>query len=365
MADNPLGLRSFATDDEETMGMFEDEQPDDEVGGEQEVPEDQPPALDEPEVEEDTRQFVEEEEGEEESLVEGEVDEEEVDRLAEEYAGQFADTFRTVGELEDGYKEVRSAFTRVAQEASTHQQRMEELQKLNEEQQGQIDGILEFMQQQMAENDPEFAEELQRRLAMQEELQAQVQPLQEQLEQERVARSQQQQVQQMQAQAAQVVAAFYDDHEDIQPGSPEDNALTRIYAQVDQGLYEGTGGNVRLDPTNREHLELVYEISQNPQLGAEVLMSPLALKVPGGVARLRERAGATIAATEQPPRDNGQGRSRGPVRRRVEGFVETGTGGAPGAGAPGEAPKDEFDEAWDWYNSTHNQRGPLFGSKRT
>src|SRR5262245_48936853 len=136
MSDNPLGIRSFAVENEDVAGMFEDTSPDDVVVAEPDEPvlEDTPPPIETGEGEP-----VEQQVPGEEPLVEGELDTAEVDQLAEEYAGQFADTFRTVGELEDGYREIRSAFTRVAQEASARDQQYEQLQGAYEAQNGQIE----------------------------------------------------------------------------------------------------------------------------------------------------------------------------------------------------------------------------------
>lgn len=344
MSDNALGIRSFGQEPEEEnpeedlMSMFADE----ETGElEQEPNSDEEPEA--PPVEP-----LPPEEGEEEPAAE-----EPTEEAPGEEAPQhlYANKYRSPEELERAYLEVTTGFTRVAQENAQARQAQEQMQAQIQAQQEQLAQVAEFLQAQMAEQDPEFAEELQRRMETQ------------QLVDQQVAQRLEPFQQQMQQQDPQAVAAvgqmraaaedFYRRHTEIQQGSPEDVLMT-------QGIVEMMNRGVPIDLRNPEHLDLALEASQNEALAAELMLAPAALEVPGGVARLRQRAGATIASTEASPAENGT-RAKAPVRQKVEGFVETGTGGAPQSGAPGKKP-DEFDEAWNWYQG-RSARGPLFGAK--
>lgn len=342
MADNALGIRSFDQEPEEEnpeedlMSMFADEET-----GELEA---EPNNDEEPEAPPAEPLPPEEEEPEAPAAEEPEQPEAEQARL-------YANKYRSPEELERAYLEVTTGFTRVAQENAQARQAQEQMQAQLQAQQEQLQQVAEFLQAQMAEQDPEFAEELQRRMEMQQQIDQQVEqrlaPLQQQMQQqdpEAVAA-----VGQMQAAAAD----FYRRHTEVAQGSAEDVAMT-------QGIVQMMNAGVPIDLRNPEHLDLALEASQNDALAAELMMAPQALQVQGGVARLRQRAGATIQASEASPTDNGT-RAKAPVRQKVEGFVETGTGGAPQSGAPGRKP-DEFDEAWEWYQG-RSARGPLFGAK--
>jgi len=284
----------------------------------------------------------------EEEAPEGETAEEEAARL-------YANRFPTVQGLEDGYTEVRNAFTKVTMENSSLRAEYEAQQQALADQQQQIGAILEMMQTQLSETDPDFADELRKRMEIQRAVAQRVEPLQQQLTQQQQLAQQQIVVEQERAQARGAVERFMAAHPEVVPGSETDNLIVARYIEL-------ANAGVELDVTNPEHYEIAYEASQNPTFMAELMMAPNAVKIPGGVARVRERSGATIAAAAV-GRDNSAPAARGPVRKRLETFVETGSGGAPLEGAPGEKPTDEFDEAWSYYKSSF-EKGPLFGSKR-
>lgn len=280
------------------------------------------------------------EEGEEE----GEGEEEEEEELIE---GRF----RTQEAADLAYKEIQAGFTRMAQE---NRQLLERLQAQDD----QIRQLTQMQYQQLAENDPELAEqwqaEQQRQAEIQEAVQAQVAPIMANQARDR---------------AQQTVASFYQST-GIAPGSEADQAVTQSFAQLRQA-------GVDLDITNPDHLQLALEAAAFPQFGAELMFAPNALKIPGGLDTIRQRSGVTIpdevegSPGTQPASPPGDGtrqegspdrtqpKPRKAERRRVsEAFVESPSGGAPAEAAPGKTP-DEFGEAWDYYQNRRN-RGPLF-----
>jgi hypothetical protein len=325
---NPLGLPFDPEEsDEEIASLFGD----DEIEAqEQETP---APVLmeDEPDEEEaaETPLAQEGDEGEPEEEVAG-----------EQPARLFADRFPSVETLEKSYKELQGAFTRVTQENR-------QMVQMQERQTAEIDQIKAFLLQQTMESDPDLAEQWQQQARMDEmmsqRVQEQVAPLQERLQAEAFMRE-----------AENVVAAFWRDH-DIRQNDDTDRAIART---MDELVTAG----VPLSPANREHLELALEAAQNPALKFELASNPRALVIPGGADFLRQKAGATMQTASGSP-SGAQPKPRGTVRRRVEAHVETSGSGQPSGEAPGTKPKDEFDEAADWYMERF-KKGPLFGSAR-
>ena len=297
-----------------------------------------------------------------EPLVEPGTTEEEVDAAAEEEARLLAGRFAKVEDLEQSYKELQGGFTRIAQDAQAREQREAQLQAALDQQRQEHDQLVQMLTQQMAEQDPEFAERLQRQQEMQRMIDARIpQPDPEDeeayFEEERKA----QEAAQFQQAAAGAITTFFTTHPEIKPLSPEDKKLTDTMA-----LLQRSG--VPLALVNPKHIEIAYEASKDERLVAELMMSPGAVNLPDGIDRLKARMGATIPATgEAPPNGAGgtqpQTPQRGPSRKRLEGFVETGSGGAPVDTAPGSQ-GDEYDKAVDWYQRSYGAKGPLFGSKR-
>jgi hypothetical protein len=337
-----MGIRHLTPepedDDEDLAAMFADTDEDTDEGSEAPAPGPRPWEADETPAEP-------EEETEEPESSEEESEDEEEEHL-------WAGTFRAPEELENAYGEVRSAFTRVTQENAQLRGEIQHQQAQVAETQNQIAQIVQFLQADMAERDPDFAEELGRRLEIDNAVQQRVQPIQQQMEAQQVAQRQAQFDQAVQRSAA----AFYAKHTEITPGSPDDVMLT-------QTVMDLVTAGVPVDITNPEHLEIGIAAMSNPQLAAQLKASAGQLNTANilpFVARLAPNGSATIQPAQEPP-PSGQA-PKGPARRRMEGFVETRSGGAPMDGAPGEQPRDEFDEAWDYWQQAKD-KGPLFGAK--
>lgn len=273
---------------------------------------------------------------------EAEVDEE-VDRLAGIYA--------TVPELENGYKELQGGFTRVSQAYRQLQADREADRQALEDVEDRYEQLVGLIQQREAENDPEFAERLAQSERLRQEVDARVAPIEEQYEQQ----AEQAQNAQRQQAAAMAIGVFQGRHPEITPNSPEDRQIAAAFREL------RTAG-VPLDIINVEHMELALEAARNPALKMELSFSPQAVNIPGGIDVLRNRVGATIAATGGTPTPGTRPPAQGQAGRRPSAHVERGSGGAPVVTAPGKQP-DEFDEAMKWY-SDEFRKGPLFGSGR-
>lgn len=269
---------------------------------------------------------------------------------AEAAAPRLAKKYDTPEELENAYLEVQTGFTRVAQDNARMRAQNQQLQQQIQAQSEQMNQIIQFLQEDAAERDPEFAERLEQERMLQAAIDQRLGPVSEQFQ----AQQQQQQRQAMIASQQEAVKQFYAAHPDVPPQSPADVAVAQSFQQL-------LAAGVPMNAANPEHFEIAYEAAQNPQFAMELAMAPGALNIQGGVARLRERAGGTIAPQQGPPTQGGT-RPRAPARRKVETFVEVGSGGAPAEAAPGQT-LDEFEEAWDWYQE-NGSKGPLFGSGR-
>ena len=266
----------------------------------------------------------------------------------------WAGKFETPEVLESAYLEVTRGFTQIAQERKAQADQIAALEATNAQMQQQMQGIVDYFTQQMAENDPDFADQLAQQQRVDQMVEQRLAPLREQIAKtqpspEDIA------AQQKMAAAQQQAAAFYQANPDITPNDARDTAVAQSYLRL-------ANAGVPLEYT-AEHLQLAREAAENPQFALDLMMAPNALKVPGGLDRLREQSGATIAASNGAPGDNGT-RPRGPVKQRVDTFVEVSTGGAPAPAAPGGEQLDEFAEAWATYQADRRSKGPLFGSPR-
>lgn len=266
----------------------------------------------------------------------------------------WAGKFETPEVLESAYLEVTRGFTQIAQERKAQADQIAQLDAQNQQMQAQMQELVGYLTQQMAETDPDFAEQLAQQQRVDQLVEQRLAPLREQIQQaqpspEDIA------AQQKYAAAQQQAAAFYQANPDIKPNDARDTAVAQSYLRL-------ANAGVPLEYT-AEHLQIAREAAENPQFALDLMMAPNAVKVPGGLDRLRAQSGATIAASNGAPGDNGT-RPRGPVKQRVDTFVEVSTGGAPAPAAPGGEQLDEFAEAWATYQADRRSKGPLFGSPR-
>jgi small-conductance mechanosensitive channel len=290
-----------------------DEEPEASQGSTEPEPEAERPEAQEPPPGEAAEAEVGEEEGEEQTEEDGE----------EEDSDLILGRFRNVDALVQAYREIQGAFTRVTQENAQIRELLP-----------QYEAALRQLQQQMlsiqVQQDPELAERLQQLQELQPLLETQVAPLRQQLQQTQ----QQLEVQRRIAEAEAIVARFQARHPDVQPGSERDVQMAQLVRQLG------------LDFTNEEHLERVYEITQDPHLQRVVLAQPVWAQTEEGmdIARGFAREVARLSPA-------GQAEQGGKVVKRArakaaQSHVET-EGGLPVPSAPGS--KDEFDEALSAY----------------
>lgn len=272
----------------------------------------------------------------------------------EQETERLAGIYETVPELENGYRSLQGAFTRVSQDFRRAESDREADRQAMADLEGRYDELVELIQQREAENDPEFAERLAQAQAVRAAVDERLGPIEEsdRARQEQFAQEQEQY--QAQQQAAFAVQAFQSRHPEVVPNGPEDVALAAAFREL-------RGAGVPLDVRSTDHIEIALEAARNPNLKAELMFSPGAVNVPNGIDVLRQRSGATIAATGGTPQGT-RPPAQGVAGRRPSAHVEVGSGGAPVVTAPGKQP-DEFTEAMDWYEKEY-RKGPLFGSGR-
>lgn len=274
--------------------------------------------------------------------------------LPETVAAEFRNRFSTMEQLGQGYKAIQRGFTDVVSENRR-------LVAAQEEANQRVAQLEQLVQQMVLSQDPELAEQFQAEMARTQQIEQAVQqrvaPIEQQLQQQ----AQLQQRAAVEQRFDTAVRTFYENHPDIPPESPQDQEFTQTASRIAQVL---KSSGVEVDLTNPQTYEVFYEAHSNPQFMAELFLAPQAFEIPEALARLRERAGATIARERQPGPSRQGTRPGSPptARKRIEAHVEQPSGGAPGTPAPGQKPGDEFDEAMAWYDR-RSARGPLFGGQ--
>ena len=232
---------------------------------------------------------------------------------APEEAPKYAE-FESVEALEQGYREAVAWNTRMAQAQSEDRRKVEELEAV-------IAQLVYDTNQRRASEDPEFAERWEAMQANQQlvdqQVSAQIDPLRQQLE-----------IQQRQAELQAVVGQFLTKHE-VAPGSAKDIELDRIVKNMD------------FDIGDPNALELAYAMSEDLNL-RKVLTANKHWSETNEGLELAQAEAARLAAVAAPATT-----TTAPAPPPEVPHVETGSSGAPSAGAPGDRPKDAFDEALD------------------
>lgn len=353
-----LGIRQNAghedvddvTSDDDLMEMFEDEDhPADQPGAREDLT--SYPDTDEPEPEGTPGGLAAvPEQTEEEPLVTPGTTPEEIDAETERLAG----IYETVPELENGYRSLQGAFTRVSQDFRRVESDRDADRAAMADLEERYEQLVGMIQDREADSDPEFAERLAQARAIEQAVAERLGPIEQDEEARQEQLAQEQQAYQNQQQAAFAVQTFQARHPELVPNSPEDQQLAAAFREL-------RGAGVPLDVRSVDHIEIALEAARNPNLKAELMFSPGAVNVPNGIDVLRQRSGATIAATGGTPQGT-RPPAQGVAGRRPSAHVEVGSGGAPVVTAPGKQP-DEFTEAMDWYEKEY-RKGPLFGSGR-
>lgn len=306
-----------------------------------EGPEDEAPAPEAPEPEPEPQVELEpvaEVEGEAEEAPEGEP----------LYAGRY----RSVEDLEKGYKEFQAQYTRQQQELLSQRQEMEKLKEQSTETQQLFSQMAPLMQEVLAGDDPEMLERLQAQQLIAQQVEEKVAPMREQMES---ARQQQEMVAH--------IAAFRARHPDVAPNTQADFEVAQVVRDLDLRV---------ADP---DALEIAYEAHRWPGLRTVLVASPHLVDSDEGMNYARVQAqqlfgpqnGAPGQQPQQPQQPQAVPQQAGTATRppvaapRGTAFVETGGAGAPVQAAPGERPQgDEFDSALQAWASEKNS--PLFSS---
>lgn len=262
----------------------------------------------------------------------------------------FAGRYQSVEDLETGYKQVQAEYTRNQQQLAELRNQVAQLQPMGE----LVEKLVPYVQSQLAEEDPELAEQLKAAEALRPIIEEELKPLREQM----VA-------QQSQAEVESIISAFRSRHPDVPPGTKEDFEVAQLMTELE------------LNVMNADSLEIAYEAWRWPGLGQVLKANPSLIETDDGIAYARLQAqqfyGPAPGGGQPPaggaPQPNTPAGATTPApaapspaapTARPSAFVETGGTGAPAQAAPGTRPrKDEFDEAYDAWAS--ERKSPLFG----
>lgn len=283
----------------------------------------------------------------------------EAETEAEKQERLYAGRYKTVDELEQGYKGIQGLQGRQVKELQR-----KELE--NQQLRAALEQVVPYLEERQGLQQP--AQALDPTQLTAEQLQA---VIQQQVDQ-RVGQATQQVTQQSQQQAAQqqmrqAVESFMATHPDVAPGTPLDMAVGEVLAELQtdrQGqrradLFPVTAPNLEVayelakEPAlrnmvgeldlvpNNETIEIAKEVVSNPALAEVLLANPVLIDSDHGLAYARKQAqlpGMYSQAAERVAQPT-------PEQQRRAAYVETGGTGAPVTQAPGATPQDEMDEA--------------------
>lgn len=226
---------------------------------------------------------------------------------------------------EDAYKKLQAAWTRDRQALLSMEQRQTQTEQV-------LEAMAPYMREMLSSQDPAFAQQYQLSEELKPFVDAQVQPIREQLE-----------MQNQQMEAERVVTGFRSAHPDVAPGSQQDYEMSQVVQELG------------LRALNPESLEIGYEAWANPALRTVLRAVPTLIDTDEGMAYARLQAQQLTGSPAGTPGQQ-QPRQAGPGA-----FVETGGSGAPVRAAPGQrAAHDEFDDAFDAW--AKERQSPLLGS---
>jgi len=236
----------------------------------------------------------------------------------------YAGRYQRIEDLEKGYTELQSVWTRDRQQLLQLQQRQQMLEQA-------MTQLVPILEQQLAERDPEALEKLRQQQLVQQQAaqmaQQVVAPLQTQLE-----------MQARQQAVEGIIREFRARHPDAAPGTEVDRKVAEVVQELD------------LNPANLESLEVAYEATRDQYLYRVLKANPAFVDTDEGLSYARIQA-RLLEGLEKPPVPQRQ-------PKRTTAYVERGEGGAPARAASAKG-LDEFDEAlmaWE-----KERKGPLFG----
>lgn len=316
----------------------------------------------------------------EQQPVEGEQQEPPPEQPERNYAGRY----KSVEDLESGYKHIQRLATRSSEQARAQELKNQQLEAALQ----QAVGLLRqagVMPDQQQPTQPQAPQQQQRQLPQQpQDLTPQaVQQFIEQQVAQRTDQVQAQAVQQLQAQqVSQTIDAFRQKHPDVAAGTELDNYVAEVVKEFQRDV-ETNRLDPSLFPVTLENLELAYELATQPQLYDLVMeldMEPdttniqlakealsdetLRTVLLGDPALIDSEHGVQLArrqaellklplGAQQVAQAATQQVTMTPEQQRVAAHVETGGTGAPVTGAPGQRPEgDEFDEALTAWKGT-------------
>lgn len=255
--------------------------------------------------------------------VEAEAQEQTPAQVAAE-AKKFADRYDSVEELEKGYKQLQGEYTRARQAEMAGGQRLARAEQLLRTIAQEVQAQRQQQQLAQAQEDPDYAAQLNQQAYIDQQVQARLAPLQ-----------QRQQAQAEQQQLVASIIAFRNAHQDIVPNSPEDVELNNVVEELE------------LDKTNPEALEVGYEAFKNPELRRVLVANPHLVETEQGMEYARYQAKSLAQGSGAPVTGTAPTTSQRAPQRKAPPMESGGSGTPPRA--PEEKKGDEFDESLRLY----------------
>lgn len=261
-------------------------------------------------------------------------------------------TYATREAAEQSYKEMQGWVTRTRQEmaqASAAQQALAERQQLQE---AALSELLNNQSQARAQQDPEYAAQM--------ELMRQLQPLVDQrvapMEQALQSRLEALEVERMTLKVDNALGQFWERHPDVREGTQENLDMAKAVATLHNSWATKTGEV--LDFTDQPTLELAYEVYKDPELLVVLSDSPTLADSDTGLDYARQQAKQLRSSRGQA--SPGGTPSQGQGVRRVVGQaadVEVPGGRSP---APTQ-PKDEWEQVLVLEGEDQKNPNPFLG----
>lgn len=284
----------------------------------------------------------------------------------EEAARLFAGKYKSIEELEKGYKELRDLQRRTAERAKATEMERAQLAARTQQIQQALQQTIPVVQQALAarQQQPPQPEQNAYGLDFPEEQQPQpgldprmVMPLVDMQVQQRMLEYQNAATQQRAASAEfenanSALQEFYSNHAEVEPQGEIDVSIANTIMSINQAW--GPTGST-LDLTNPDIFEIAYEATKRPALRQVLEISPALIDTDAGLELARRQA-ALLEADLTPPATPSA--SSGTLVSQKKPVVERASSGTPPATEGTQ--QDEFDAAVLAFRRDRESKGSIF-----
>jgi hypothetical protein len=263
----------------------------------------------------------------------------------------YAGKYKTVDDLEKGYRELRDLQRRTAERAKGYEQRTQEIEAKAGELENALRQAIPYLQrastQRQAPPPDQFGLEDERPTPQPVGPSPdQVAQLADRIAQQRIYDFQQQQMAQVQAsqqvqQASQAMEQFFQSHPEIEKESDADSDIAETIMTLNEA-WKDTGSILELG--NQESLEIALEATQRPALRSVLELHPEYIDTDEGLALARAAANQIDGGVQAPT----QGRTKGIASNTP--VVERGQTQTPPSG-----PLNEWEQAVQEYRNSRSR----------